>query len=99
MALWNKNNFRLISQGITGGRVWWYEDTGLASAVVHTAGFFQNAGDMGADTGDFIFVQARGSSSAGTNNSTVLGTAMAATQDTGSSQGITGPSTLIGDTG
>jgi hypothetical protein len=98
MAKWDKNNFRLIAQGITGGRVWWYEDTGLYSNVVDTAGFFQKAGDMGADTGDFIYVQARGGA-AGTNSNDVYGTAMNATQDTGSSQGTTGPGTLIGDTG
>ena len=98
MALWNKNNLRLISQGITGGRVWWYEDTGLFSAVVDTAGFFQNAGDMGVDTGDFVYVQARGGA-AGTANSAVYGSAFNKTQDTGASQGQTGPGTLIGDTG
>jgi len=98
MALWNKNNLRLISQGITGGRVWWYEDTGLYTAVADTAGFFQKAGDMGVDTGDFVFIQARGGG-AGTANSTVWGSAFNKTQDTGGTQGQTGPATLIGDTG
>lgn len=91
MATYSKDKLRLISQGVTGGKVWSYTDTGT---VADTAGFFANAGDMGVDSGDLILVGGL----AGTSRR-VYGAAFAPVQDTGATQGTTGPATLIGDTG
>ena len=96
MGNYSKDRMRLIAQGITGGKVWFYDDTGAMSTVGDVVGFFADAGDMGVDTGDFIFLQATG----GANNKSIRGAAFASgIQDTGASQGGTGPVTLIGDTG
>jgi len=98
MAVYSKDRLRLVSQGIVGGKVWYYDDTGLNTAVGDVAGFFSNAGDMGVDTGDLLIIQARGGG-AGTANAQIHTAAFTATQDTGATQGATGPVTLIGDTG
>ncbi len=96
MGNYSKDRMRLIAQGITGGKIWYYDDTGAMSTVADTAGFFQDAGDMGVDTGDLVFMQASGA----TNDKRVQAASFAAgTQDTGATQGNVGPSTLIGDTG
>lgn len=91
MATYSKDKMRLISQGITGGKVWHYLDTGT---VLDTAGFFANAGDMGVDSGDLIFAGGM----AGTTR-IIKAAAFAPVQDTGATQGTTGPGTLVGDTG
>lgn len=91
MATYSKDKLRLITQGITGGKVWHYLDTGT---VADTAGFFANAGDMGVDSGDLILFGGL----AGTTR-IVRSAAFAPVQDTGATQGTTGPATLIGDTG
>ena len=95
MASVVKNNLRLISQGITGGKVWDYTDTGALADVVEVAGYFTVAGDMGVDSGDMMFIHANN----GNTNRTVYGVGFAPVQDTGSTQGTTGPGTLVGDTG
>lgn len=93
---WNKDNFSLIAQGITGHRIWAYEDTGDIGDVVDVAGYFQKAGEHGVDTGDFVFITA---TSGGTLNQRVHGAAFGTVLDTGSTQGSVGPGTVIGDTG
>jgi hypothetical protein len=91
MATYDKNKLKLISQGITRGKIWHYEDTG---SVLDVAGFFANAGDMGVDSGDLIFAGGL----AGTTR-VIRSAAFAPVQDTGATQGTTGPGTLVGDTG
>lgn len=95
MTTYNKNRLKLVSQGITGGKIWHYTDTGALADVVEVVGFFANAGEMGVDSGDLLFVQA----SNGATTRVVHGTAFYAIQDTGATQGQVGPATLIGDTG
>ena len=95
MSTFDKDNLRLISQGITGGKVWQYTDTGALADVVDVAGYFTNASECGVDSGDLIFISANN----GNTTRTVYGAAFSAIQDTGASQGGTGPGTLIGDTG
>lgn len=91
MATFNKDKMALTSQGITGHKSWRYTDTGT---VLDVAGFFQNAGDMGVDSGDLIIAGGL----AGTTR-VLRSAAFAPVQDTGATQGTTGPGTLIGDTG
>jgi hypothetical protein len=92
MATYSKDKLKLITQGITGGKIWDYNDTGT---VLDVAGFFANAGDMGVDSGDLIF------SRGGGVTKVVRSAAFAPgyVQDTGATQGTTGPGTLVGDTG
>ena len=91
MATYSKDKLKLISQGITGGKIWNYTDTGT---VLDSAGFFANAGDMGVDSGDLVIAGGL----AGTTR-ILKSAAFAPVQDTGATQGTTGPGTLIGDTG
>ena len=91
MATYSKDKLKLISQGIVGGKIWSYTDTGT---VLDVAGFFTNAGDMGVDSGDLIIAGGL----AGTTR-ILKAAAFAPVQDTGATQGTTGPGTLIGDTG
>lgn len=95
MTTYSKDRMKLISQGITGGRTWHYNDTGALADVVDAAGFFANAYDMGVRKGDFMFVQCND----GNLDWVVHGVAFGDLEDTGASQGTTGPGTLIGDTG
>ena len=47
----------LITQGITGNRLWVYYDTGGETAATFKgASFITDAGEFGADSGDEIFV-------------------------------------------
>ncbi len=91
MATYSKDKLRLISQGLTGGKIWHYTDTGT---VLDVAGFFANAGDMGVDSGDLIFAGGL----AGTTRVIKSG-GFSPVHDPGSPQGTTGPATLVGDTG
>jgi hypothetical protein len=91
MATYDKNKLKLVSQGIVGGKIWSYTDTGT---VLDVAGFFANASDMGVDSGDLILAGGL----AGTTR-IIRSAAFAPVQDTGSTQGTTGPGSLIGDTG
>lgn len=95
MSSFVKNNLKLVSQGITGGKIWSYYDTGALADVVDVAGYFAQAADMGADSGDLILIQA----SNGATTRTVYGVAFSNITDTGATQGSTGPGTLLGDTG
>ena len=95
MTTYNKDRLKLVSQGITGGKVWHYHDTGALADVVDVAGFFANAGDMGVDSGDLLFVRA----SDGGLTRVVHGVGFTPVMDTGTTQAGTGPGTLIGDTG
>ena len=94
MTSYSKNKLSLIGQGITGHKIWSYEDTGILADIEEVAGFFSDAGDMGMDTGDFLFLKAKD----GILNKTVRGAAMNKIQDTGATQGTVGLSVLIGDT-
>lgn len=94
MSSFVKNNLRLISQGITGGKIWDYTDTGAIADVQDVAGYFTQAGDMGVDSGDLIFIHANN----GYTNRLVYGASFAPIQDTGATQGTVGPGTLVGDT-
>ena len=94
MSSYNKDRLKLVSQGITGGKTWHYHDTGAIADIVDVAGYFTDAGDMGVDSGDFVFISANN----GYTNRLVYGAAFAPVQDTGATQGTVGPQTLIGDT-
>lgn len=95
MSSFVKNNLRLISQGITGGKVWQYTDTGAIGDVADVAGYFTVAGDMGVDSGDLILISANN----GNTTRLVFGAAFGPVQDTGATQGSLGPQTTLGDTG
>jgi hypothetical protein len=95
MSSFVKNNLRLVMQGITGGKVWHYTDTGAIGDVADVAGYFTNASECGVDTGDLIFISANN----GYTNRLVFGAAFASVQDTGATQGTLGPQTTLGDTG
>ena len=94
MTSYSKQKLSLIAQGITGGKIWYYEDTGILADVEEVAGFIANAGEMGVDTGDFLFLKAKD----GTLNKTIRGAATNFVQDTGATQGTVGLCVLIGDT-
>lgn len=94
MSSFVKNQLRLVSQGITGGKQWDYYDTGAIADIQDVAGYFTQAGDMGVDSGDIIFIHANN----GYTNRLVYGAAFAPVQDTGATQGTVGPGTLVGDT-
>ena len=94
MSSFVKNQLRLVSQGITGGKIWDYYDTGAIGDVQDVAGYFTVAGDMGVDSGDMIFVHANN----GYTNRIVYGGGFQPVQDTGATQGAIGPLTVVGDT-
>ncbi len=95
MSSFVKNNLRLISQGLTGGKIWHYTDTGAIADVADVAGYFTNASDFGIDSGDLVFISANN----GYTNHLVWSAAFGVIQDTGATQGATGPTSTIGDTG
>lgn len=95
MSSFVKNNLALVSQGITGHKVWDYADTGSIGDVADVLGYFTNAGECGVDTGDLIFIRANN----GYTNRIVWSAAFSIVQDTGATQGSVGPSTVVGDTG
>lgn len=95
MATFSKDRLKLVSQGIVGGKIWHYHDTGALADVADAAGFFTNASECGVDSGDLMFISANN----GNTTRTVYGVAFAPVQDTGATQGTTGPATLVGDTG
>ena len=95
MSSFVKNNLRLVSQGITGGKQWDYTDTGAIADVADVEGYFANASECGMDTGDLVLIHAND----GAGTRVVRSAALFKVQDTGSTQGGVGPSTLIGDTG
>lgn len=95
MTTYSKDRLKLTSQAIVGGKIWHYHDTGAIGDVADVAGFFANAGDMGVDSGDLIFISANN----GYTNRMVFGGAFGPVQDTGASQGTIGPSVTVGDTG
>lgn len=95
MSSFVKNQLKLVSQGIVGGKVWHYHDTGALADVADVAGYFTNASECGVDSGDLIFISANN----GNTTRTVYGAAFSPVQDTGATQGGTGPATLVGDTG
>ena len=95
MTSYSKDRLKLTSQGIVGGRKWHYHDTGSLADVADVAGFFANAYDMGVRKGDFLQIQANN----GQTTWVVHGAGFGDLEDTGTTQGTTGPATLIGDTG
>lgn len=95
MSTFVKNNLALVSQGITGHKIWSYTDTGSIGDVADVAGYFSNASECGVDTGDLIYIRANN----GFTNRLVWGAAFSIVQDTGATQGTVGPQTVIGDTG
>lgn len=94
MSSFVKNNLKLVNQGIVGGKIWHYTDTGAIGDIQDVAGYFTQAGDMGVDSGDLIFI----SPNNGNTNRLVYGAAFAPVQDTGATQGTVGPGVLVGDT-
>ena len=94
MSSFKKDNMKLISQGITGGQVWHYEDTGAIGDLSEVAGYVTVAGDMGIDTGALVIIKAND----GLLTRVVRSAAMLSVQDTGATQGTLGLSTVIGDT-
>lgn len=95
MSTFVKNNLKLVSQAITGHRIWHYSDTGAIADVVDVAGYFATAGNMGVDAGDLILVSATD----GTNSLITYAAGVSISQDTGATQVTVGPSTVLGDTG
>lgn len=95
MSTFVKNNLRLVSQGIVGGKIWDYTDTGSIADVADVNGYFTVAGDMGVDSGDLIFIHANN----GYTNRIVYGAAFGPVQDTGATEGSLGPAIVLGDTG
>jgi hypothetical protein len=95
MSTFVKDNLRLIAQGITGGKLWDYTDTGSIADVADVSGYFASASLCGVDTGDLIFIHANN----GYTNRLVFGASFASVQDTGATQGTVGPSITLGDTG
>jgi hypothetical protein len=95
MTTYSKDRMKLVAQGMTGGRIWHYHDTGSLSEVVDTAGYFADAYKMGVRKGDLLFVQANN----GQTTFVVHGAGFGLVSDTGETQGTTGPATLVGDTG
>ena len=94
MSTVDKNRLSLIAQGITGHKIWALEDTGALADVEEVSGYVTQAGELGMDTGDFIFIKVKD----GTGNKTVRGAAVLKVQDTGATQGTVGLTVLIGDT-
>jgi hypothetical protein len=95
MTTYSKDRMKLVSQGITGGRIWHYHDTGTLAETADTVGFFADAYDMGVREGDLLLIQANN----GQTTKVVHGAGFGLITDTGTTQGTTGPATLIGDTG
>jgi hypothetical protein len=96
MTTYSKDRMKLVSQGIQGGRVWHYDDTGAIGDVAGVAGFFADAYSMGVRVGDLLFIRASNGSTTGVVHGSAFGTDLT---DTGSTQGTAGPQTLVGDTG
>lgn len=95
MTTYSKDRLKLVSQGVVGGKIWHYHDTGALSEVADSAGFFADAYDMGVRKGDLLFIQANN----GSTTFVVHGAGFGDLTDTGATQGTTGPATLVGDTG
>ncbi len=95
MTSYSKDRLKLVAQGITGGKMWHYHDTGAIADVADVAGFFADAGQMGVDSGDMLFISANN----GYTNRLVFGASFGPVQDTGATQGTVGPATTLGDTG
>ncbi len=95
MSSFNPNRFSLASQPMAGRKRWVYDDTGSLADVADVAGYFAEARKYGVDSGDLIEIHAHN----GATNRTVYMAAFAPLQDTGATQGTTGPATLVGDTG
>jgi hypothetical protein len=95
MTSFVKNNMKLISQGVTGFKIWHYSDTGVITDIVDTAGYFTLAKQMGVDTGDLVMISA----SDGTATKSIRSAGFSIVQDTGETTGTVGPATMIGDTG
>lgn len=94
MTSYSKDRLKLIGQGIVGGKIWDYTDTGALADIVEVAGFFSDAKHMGMAAGDFVYIRAND----GGGTRVVRGAAMQSVQDTGTTQGTVGLSVLIGDT-
>lgn len=47
---------RLVTQGITGGKLWYYESAD-AIADVNTAGYFSNGAALGMEVGDTVIIR------------------------------------------
>lgn len=94
MTSYSKDRLKLIAQGIVGGHLWHYHDTGAIGDVADVAGFFADAGLCGVDTGDLILISANN----GYTNRLVFGASFVSIQDTGATQGTVGPAITLGDT-
>lgn len=102
MSAFNKDKLMLTSQGITGGRSWFYTDTGLLVAEINeTAGYFTTGYEMGMRRGDLLLVQ---EGDTGSGAKTIGGhrnygyVVTKAVSDTGETQVSVGLGVLIGDT-
>lgn len=97
MSSFNKQNLALISQGVTGHRLWDYTDTGVIGDINEVSGYFSQAGDMGMAAGDFVHVHATNGGLTEAVYGGVISSIESVT-DTGSTQGTMGLTILIGDT-
>ena len=78
---YDSSKLNLNAQGIKGARIWDYEDTGgETGAVFQGAGWFTDAKDKGADTGDRVVVR-------DIANNQIYQGYFSAIQDTGATQG------------
>ena len=78
---YDTSKLNLTSQPIAGPKTWDYEDTGGESAATYVgSGWFTDAKDKGADTGDYIVVRDRA-------NNQIYHGYFSTVQDTGATQG------------
>ena len=102
MATFNKDKLIGASQGIAGGRSWFYTDTGLLIAdVQEVEGFFTTGRDCGMRKGDRVYITEGDTgayNAADTSGRRQYGSTVVKSQDTGATQVTIGLGVLIGDT-
>jgi hypothetical protein len=97
MTSFLKNNLALVSQGITGHRIWDYTDSGVIGDINEVSGYVSLAGDMGMAAGDFVYVHATNKGLTEAVYGGVISSIEGVT-DTGATQGTMGLTILIADT-
>ena len=91
MADWNAANLRLIADGIVGGKLFYYEDTGPVGDLADVDGRATDGYDYGLRTGDSVLYRDT------SRNWQYLMNVRSST-DTGATQTTFGAAVLVGDT-